>query len=271
MGKTGEAIARAMVAGERDGAALAKLRDRRVKADEATLARSLRGNWREEHLFALEQAVERYDLHTGQIVRCEERIGEAVGRVTPRQVESRGKELVAPGRTMRERELQVALREAMGVDLTAIPTLGVETALTIAGEVGRDLSRFPTCGHFCSWLCLAPGMRISGGKSLRGRPARRFNRAGQALCQAAVTARRSHSFIGASHRARLRRLDCARAVKATAHQFARLVYAMLTRGEEYVERDIAEFEAERRGHQLHHLRRQARHFNLTLVPAEQVV
>ena len=178
---------------------------------------------------------------------------------------------MAPGRTMRERELQVALREAMGVDLAAIPTLGVETALTIAGEVGRDLSRFPTCGHFCSWLCLAPGTRISGGKSLRGCPARRFNRAGQALRQAAVTARRSHSFIGASHRARLRRLDCARAVKATAHQFARLVYAMLTRGEEYVERDIAEFEAERRGHQLHHLRRQARHFNLTLVPAEQVV
>jgi len=56
MGKTGQQILRAMVAGERDGAVLARMRDKRVKADELTLARSLEGTWREEHLFALEQA-----------------------------------------------------------------------------------------------------------------------------------------------------------------------------------------------------------------------
>ena len=50
MGVTGQAIVRAIVAGERDAATLAKLRDRRIKADEAEVAAALQGNWRDEHL-----------------------------------------------------------------------------------------------------------------------------------------------------------------------------------------------------------------------------
>ena len=76
-------------------------------------------------------------------------------------------------------------------------------------------------------------------------------------------------FIGACHRARLRRLDSERAIKATAHQLARLIYAMLTRGEEYEDKGMAQFETERRERHLRHLQRQARHFNLALVSAEQ--
>ena len=240
---------RAIVAGERDAAVLARLRDRRVKADEATVARSLRGNWREEHLFALAQALERYDCLSGQIEQAEERI---LATMTVRAPEPE-----AP-LTARDRALVGALRAVMGVDLTAIPTISVDTAL----------SRFPPSEHFCSWLTLAPGTRISGGKILKGAPAKRTNRAGQALRMAASTARHNRTFVGACHRARLRRLDSARAIKATAHQLARLIYAMLTRGEEYVERGIEHFETERRDRQLRHLQRQARHFNLALVPAE---
>ena len=113
-----------------------------------------------------------------------------------------------------------------------IPTIGVETALTIAAEIGPDLSRFPTRGHFYSRLTLAPGTRISGGKSLKGRAPKPCNRAGQALRLAASTVNHNQSFIGACHRARPRQLDPARAVKATAHQFARLIYTLLTRSEE---------------------------------------
>ena len=71
MGKTGQKIVRAIVAGERDGWVLAKHRDGRCKADEATLAASLEGNWRDEHLFALEQALARYDMLREQIEACE--------------------------------------------------------------------------------------------------------------------------------------------------------------------------------------------------------
>ena len=179
--------------------------------------------------------------------------------------ESAAELLAQPARTPRERRRQLALRAMLGVDLTAIPTIGVATALTIASEVGPDLSRFPSAAHFCSWLTLAPGTRISGGNQLRESQPKRLNRAGQALRMAASTARHNKTYIGACQRGRLRRLDAGRANKATAHQLARLVCAMLTRGEEYVAREVADFEAERRERQLRHLQRQAKRYNLTLV------
>jgi len=265
MGVTGQLIVRAIVAGKRDGAVLAGFRDGRCKADAATIAASLEGNWRAEHLFALEQALARYDALQGQIAACEVRIDaelDALARADagdpPEDKRSR------PGR---DRALRRRLKRMLGVDLVAIPSIGVETALTVAAEVGADLSRFPSAGHFCSWLGLAPGTRISGDRRLKGAPRRRSNRLGQALRMAATAARRDKSAIGAAHRRRLARMDTAKAVKATAHQLARLIYAMLTRGEEYVARDIAEWEAERRERMIVNLQRQARRLELELVPA----
>jgi transposase len=130
MGKTGEAILRAIVAGERDGHRLAEYRDRRVKADSETLARSLRGNWREEHLFALEQALARYDLLQLQIQGCESRLAERLKETA--QDDEAPSARVSTARTHRERRLQKTLKATLGVDLTAIPTIGVETALVIA-------------------------------------------------------------------------------------------------------------------------------------------
>ena len=164
------------------------------------------------------------------------------------------------------RVLRARLRGLLGVDLAAIPTIGVETALVVAAEVGADLSRFPSVGHFCSWLGLAPGTRISGDKHLGAAPGRPSNRVGQALRMAATTARNSKTAIGAAHRRRLSRMDTAKAVKATAHQLARLIYAMLTQGQEYVERDLAQWETERRERQLRNLQRQAKRLNLVLTP-----
>ena len=237
MGMTGQLIVRAIVAGERDGAALARYRDGRCKADEATTAASLRGNWRGEHLFALEQALARHDMLQGRIEACEARVdAELDGQAR----DGAASEPSAAARSARERLLRERLQRMLGADLTAIPTVGVETAPT----VGADLSRFATAAHFCSWLGLAPGTRISGDKRLGGPSARQTNRVGQALRMAASTARNSKTAIGVAHRRRLARMDSAKAVKATAHQLARLIYAMLTRGEEYVERDLAAMETE---------------------------
>ncbi|WP_164657957.1 transposase, partial [Pseudomonas viridiflava] len=95
----------------------------------------------------------------------------------------------------------------MGVDLTAIPTIGIDTVFFLTSELGAYLSLFPTSQHFCSWLGLAPPTRISGGKPLPGKSAKVINRSAQALKQAASIARNDKSFIGASHRARLTRTD----------------------------------------------------------------
>lgn len=261
-GKTGLLILRAIVAGERDGMKLASYRDRRVRADEHTIARSLQGTWREEHLFALTQALRRYDFFAEQIAQCEAQIAGCVAVLSTPPPDNAPS---STGQRSWQSRMRAMLHAMLGVDLTAIPTVGVETALMVACEVGPDLSRFPDCAHFCSWLSLAPGTRISGGKPLPGRGPRVLNRLGQALRVAAATARNSDSFIGASHRARLARLDKPRAVKATAHQLARLIYAMLTRGQEYVERGIEHYEAVRRDRQLAAMRKRARRFGYTLV------
>ena len=270
MGKTGTAILRAIVAGERNPDQLATLRDRRLRADEKTVARSLHGNWRKEHLFALEQALEHYDFIGQQIQHCDTLIEQQLIAL-PHLADNPPKPVKAlrnPQRTAAQQTaLHQALFEIMGVDLTAIPTIGIETVLVLASEVGADLSRFPDEANFCSWLNLAPPTRISGGRQLPGRAPRIFNRAGQALRQAAVNARHSNSFIGASHRARLSRMDGASAVKATAHQLARLIYSMLTKGQPYVEKGMEAFEARTQDRQLRALQRKAHKFGLELVEA----
>lgn len=270
-GKTGMAIMRAIADGERDPVKLAQLRDPRLRADQATVARSLRGNWRTEHVFALCQALEHYDFLEQQITACDRAIADALTALPAPGVDlpSTGKLARTPHRTLNEqRQLQHALALVMGVDLTAIPTLGVDTVLVVASEIGPDLSRFPSQAHFCSWLGLAPPTRISGGKPLPGTGPKVHNIAGQALRQAASNARRSNSFIGASHRARLARMDTAQAIKATAHQLARLIYALLTQGQAYVEQGMETFEARREQRQLSALHRKAAKLGFTLVQAQ---
>jgi len=273
-GKTGMQIIRAIVAGERDGQALARFRDSRVKADEATLARSLKGTWREEHLFELTQALERYDLHQAQIESLQAKINTAITLLAPADTMTADESGAVPeghrtpkGRNAGETVLRRLLRQQLGVDLMRIPCVGLEAALTIASEIGPGISRFPTAAHFCSWLNLAPPTRISGDRRIPGKTPKRTNPVGQMLRQAATTARGDKSVIGATHRRRLARLGKQAAIKATAHQLARLIYALLSRGEEYVDRGLEAYEQERRDAQYRYLERRARALGMTLSAA----
>ena len=166
---------------------------------------------------------------------------------------------------MTGKALTVALTNMMGVDLTAIPTIGPATALTIASEIGPDFSAFPSVQHFCSWLGVAPGTRISGGKPLPGRAHKAVNPVGQALRMAAMSARRSQTFIGARHRARLARKDAPVAITATARELACLIFTMVTRGEAYVEKGMEAYEKRRVDRTLANLRRKARTLGYQLI------
>ena len=139
----------------------------------------------------------------------------------------------------------------------------------IASEIGPDFSAFPSAQHFCSWLQVAPGTKISGGKNLPGKSPKVTNPVGQALRMAAMAARRSETFIGAKHRARLARMDTPIAIKATARDLACLVYLMVTEGQEYVEQGIDAYEKRRLNRKFANLDRQARKLGLQLVPAPQ--
>jgi transposase len=222
---------RAINAGERDPLVLARLRDRRIRANEAEVAASLQGHWREEHLFSLKQALALIDAYAEQISGCDAELARLLAALKDHEPPEQG--LGAPKRKTPARnavgfDARQALLEASGVDLTRIPGIDTSTALKVISEVGMDLSRFPTVKHFTSWMSLCPGTKISGGKVLSAATKAGSNCAAQALRMAAQALRKSQSTLGAYHRRLCARMDRPKAIIATAHKLARLICFMLS-------------------------------------------
>jgi transposase len=269
-GVTGMRIIQAVLGGVRDPQALAKLRDRRCQSDQEAIAKALQGNWREEHLFALEQAVALYAFYHRQMADCDARLdaylrtfadqsGGKKLEPKPRQRKRAAKE---PRFDARSRLFRVA-----GVDLTVIEGIEQTTALVLVSEIGLDMSRWPSVKQFCSWLGLCPQHKVSGGKVLsrRIRPGR--NRAAQALRLAARALHHSKSALGAFFRRLKSRLGTPKAIVATAHKLARLVYTLLKHGTEYVAHGMQAYEEQYREREVKRLARKARELGFALVPA----
>jgi len=109
------------------------------------------------------------------------------------------------------------------------------TAQTVISECGFDMSVFPTEKHFSSWLGLCPNNQITGGK-VRKRSTRKVqNRAARALRLAAQSLHKSKSALGAFYRRMRARFGAPKAITATAHKLAVLVYRMLKHGMDYVD------------------------------------
>ena len=269
MGKTGQAIIRAILAGERDGETLAALRHRQCKHDAPTIAKSLQGTWREEHLFALRQAVELYDTCHRLIEECdtaiEARLREMAGDdqpVAPRQSGHR--------RSSFTYDLRDHLIRVSGVDLTRIEGIHVLTALTLITEAGTDMTRWPSVKHFTSWLGLCPGISKSGGRRRSSRTKPCANRAATALRVAAQALLRSDSALGAFLRRKAARMGMPKAITAAAHKLARLVYAMLKHGTDYVVRSQEDYERAYRERVVSNLKRKAHALGFQLVRPQNV-
>jgi transposase len=268
-GVTGLAIIRDIVAGERDAHKLAAHRDCRIKASEEDIAKSLQGNWREEHLFALRQALSLYDSYQARIDECDQQLALMLARLqrhsgSPGPTRRRWRAKNAP-----RFDLRGALYKLAGVDLTSVDGIDVITAMTLLCEVGPDLSRFKSEKHFCSWLGVCPGTKISGGKLLSGATKRSANRAARALKLAAAGLRSSQSALGAYFRRLCARMDRAKAVTAAAHKLARIVYALLTKGQAYVDQGQDYYEERYQQRVLHHLKRKAHKMGFELQPLNQ--
>lgn len=270
MGKSGQAIIRAIVAGERDAHQLARLRNYRVHASEAQIAKSLTGNWREEHLFCLAQALKLFDTHQALIEEADAKIEGMLarmqrheGQLTPDKNKGRTKN--AP-----RFDARGALYAWAGVDLTRIGGIDVSTALKVLAELGTDFSKFKSVKHFASWLGLCPGTRITGGKRISGVTKRIANRVAQALKLAAQGLHRSQCALGAYYRRMAARLGAGKAITATAHKLARLVYAILTKGEEFVQRSQDHYEEQVRARTIRYLQKKAASLGFNLQPVAAV-
>jgi transposase len=258
-GATGMRIIRAILDGQRDPLVLAGLRDRRCKNSESTIARSLHGNFRPEHLFSLKQAVDLYEFYQGQIAECDRQILHQLASFDTAEASGNG-----PGATL-PAGLEEALQRMSGVDLTRIDGIDCNNALKIIAEVGIDMSRWKSSKHFASWLGLCPGTKVSGGKVLSAKSKPVANRAAAALRMAAFALFKSKSALGAYLRRQRSRLGAPKAITATAHKLARLVYTMLKHGTAYVDAGQEYYEERYRTRVVQNLKRKAQKFGFSLV------
>jgi transposase len=270
-GVTGMAILRAIVAGERNPDVLAQYRDVRCKASVETIRDALTGNYRPEHVFALRQAIELYDAYGQKLQDCDIEI-ERTLRALPKTETAEPSPSPAARRRQQQKneprfDIHALLYALLGVDLTQINGFGPYSVLRIIAECGTDMSRWPSAKHFTSWLTLAPGSKISGGKVLSSRTRRSANRATSLLRLAAVSVGKTSTALGAFFRRLAARVGKAKAVTATARKLAVLFYNTLRHGTAYVDPGANYYEERYRQRTIVNLRRRAEAMGFVLAEA----
>lgn len=267
-GVTGLRIIRAILDGQRDPRTLAQLRDPRCRNTTETIAKSLEGNWREEHLFSLRQAVALFDAYQEQIVVCDAHTEACLATFDSRTQDPPPS---GPGRKPQRSRNEVGfdakshLHRITGVDLTRIDGIDTHTALKLISEIGLDMTRWPTVKHFTSWLGLCPGNKTSGGKVLNSRTKPCANRAAAALRMAAQALHNSHSALGAFLRRKKSHLGSPKAITATAHKLARFVYSMLKHGSDYQDPGEHDYQNRYRTRVVSNLRKKAAAMGYSLI------
>lgn len=268
-GLTGQAIIRAILAGERDSEKLAALSHPRIQADRNEIAKSLEGNWRQELLFLVQQEVDMYDAYQKRIAECDQQLQNVLANLADGATATSAqpaKRSAKKGKNAPRFDLGSELQRVSGVDLTRIDGIDVMVAQTLVSEVGLDMSRWKTEAHFASWLGLCPDNRISGDKVLSKGTRGVVNRAATALRQAACTLLRSRSYLGAQYRRLRVRLGAPKAITAMAHRLARLVYRMLKYGQAYVDKGTEYYETRFREQQICLLQKKAARLGLQVEP-----
>lgn len=267
-GVTGQSILDAIVSGERDPEVLAGYRDYRCKKSQAEIAKALKGDWREEHLFTLRQSLEAWRFDQKLMAECDEQIANYMMALEDQQEgpapPSNKKGNKAPNEPMRQH-----LFAKFGVDLTSVEGVSVQTALAFLSEVGTDVSKFPSAEHFGSWLGLCPDNRITGGRTHAAHTRKVKNRLATALRMAAQSLYRSQSALGDWFRRLRAKLGAKAAITAAAHKLARVLWAMIKHRRAYNPDAIGNPEL-RRARKERFLRRQAEQlgFTLTLLEGE---
>jgi len=199
-GVSGREMLAALLAGERDPAALAQLARASMRRKIPLLEEAFVGRFTDHHAFLLRTMLARIDETSADIAAVETRI----------------EELVAPFAQAVER-----LDEITGVGRTA--------AHTMIAEIGLDMTRFPTAAHLCSWARFAPGIKESAGKSKgRGSTGHGNPYLARVLGEAAVGASRTDTFLGERYRRIARRRGKKKAIVAVGRSILVIVWHLLS-------------------------------------------
>lgn len=267
-GASGIRIIEAIIKGERDPHALLLLCDKRIidKKQEQVL-KALEGNYNGSWLFLLEQNLKMWQLHQDQIKVIDQKIGELLDflALDKEYVPAAVKPKDQRHHPVQVKDIHQKLLNIYGVDGNSISGLNDYTLLKLLGEVGTDMSRFPSIKHFVSWCQLAPAFNNSG-KLNRRIQLRNGSKAGQIFRGAAMGLLNSkHIAIGAFMRRIKAKKDSKIAIKAGARKLAEAFYNLLTKGMAYVEQGVKQYEKMLQDKEQQYLKRLAHKHNFQLV------
>lgn len=274
-GLTGMKIIKAIIDGERDPHKLACLRDYRCQKDKEEIAKGLEGTYQEEHVFALNQSYEVYQFFHAQILECEKSIEEELHKLykcVEGQSDQVGKSSIkGRNKTIANRsayyfDASEKVEKCIGVNLLEMPGMEANTLVKILSEIGTDMSRWPTADHFASWLGLCPGNKISGGKILSSRTKPSSNRVAHALRIAAHTLYRSKTALGSFFRRMRAKFGAPKAITATAHKMAKILYHMIKSKKNFRELGLNYYESQYQKRVIASLKKRAREFGFDVVP-----
>ena len=258
-GQTGMMIIRSILQGERDPLKLAQMKNSRVKSSEEIIAKSLEGNYQEEHLFCLKQELDQYDYVCGKIEECEKMIYSVLNKMHGGNDSDTDKDNSNKNRRLK-------LEAICDVDLTLIDGLDVNSVEAILSEVGIDMSKWPTEKHFGSWLGLCPNNKISGGKILSKKTRKVVSRASVSFRLAAFSVANSKSAMGAYYRRLRSRIGAPKAITATANKIARVFYKCMKLKISYTDLGADYYEAKYKERVLKNMKKRALDFGFELIP-----
>jgi len=269
-GLTGMRIIRAILAGERDPLVLAKMRDERCNKSEAAIAEDLFGKYSDEHLFTLDQAVRTWDHYQVLIAECNaklEKLLETFDKKADRKDLPKPRRIEHVRKNVMTFDARSLFFELLGQDLTQIDGISTGTISTFLAEVGTNLDDFRTDKNFTSWLRISPGLNTTGGKNRSGANRPTTNRLATALRVAAQTLSRSRSALGAYYRRKRAQLGPEKAINATAHKLARMIYFTIKLQRPYLDPGPDHYAQQHRERLLKSMGKRAKQLGYTLVKA----
>ena len=240
LGKSGQAIIKAILDGERDPKKLSTLADSRCKTSKEEIEKSLQATWDEEHLFEMKQSDSLYQTYQQLIMECDTKINEIATRYAAMVDAPKVQLLRSEKRNAKKNligfDVEKAAYELWGVNVMRIPGMSRGSLMRLLGELGADFTdKFPTVKHFVSWANLVPNNKISGGALLSSKVPKKKNPVGIVFRQAANTLKAAKCPLGDYFRHMRAKGGYLQAMVATGKKLATIFYTMIQCKIEYDE------------------------------------
>ena len=240
LGKSGQAIIKAILDGERDPKVLSAMADARCKKSREEIEKSLEATWDEEHLFEMKQSQELYDTYQRLKAECDKKIEEIANQYTATIDTPRAEILRSEKRDTKKNridfDIEKTAHDLWGVNVMRMPGMSRASLLRLVGELGSDFTeKFPDVHHFVSWANLVPNNKISGGALLSSRVPKKKNPVGMIFRQCANTIRATKTPLGDYFRHMKAKGGHLQAMVATGKKLATIFYTMIAQKQEYDE------------------------------------